>query len=930
MFELGWGTTKQAVGTPIKKLLAKEMSKETESKRRSPSVIAKLMGLDGLPPPQPAQKQQRRSSEHQIKRKNSVDKAQKSGKFDDRCSSRRSSKDQQEFKDVFEVFEPSKLENSHCSLEGASNSKLTDAEMEFIRQKFIDAKRLSSDQKLQDSKEFHEALEVLDSNKDHLLKFLQQPDSLFTKHLHDLHGAPVQTHCGRVAAMKLPDAQKYESSEFGKSQRRTPWKNYSRSPQNHCGGLRCQSDCGHTACNSLNSSKVRVEGKNEVGALPTSIVVLKPNVGKAQMATKPAPSPCSSHTFLSDCRVHAEFPNIKNRAGEPGEMKNFSDKTGPSRHKSRESREIAREITKQMRNSLHSGSMNFSSGGFKGYAGDESSCDMSGTESDAATVTSRNSFDLNRRYKPSSSRSAESSVSREAKKRLSERWKMTHKSEELALVCRGSTLAEMLAIPVKDTMPENLGGMSCTEGNDDKFASDDGPTRLVEPLGISSRDGWKGTSNRNLSRSRSLPASSSAFGSPKTSKTSETLFDDRNVMTKEALKKERIKRVKDNSDWRELSAHRNSRSSRKKSHSFSCTGRGGNECFPEIHTNQDQLKTSTENVDPTEKYLMIDETLVSYVHDRTPVPENVVDVENDNMTLPSELPDEMPSHVSTSAVVNDDISAGSQDILCSQETLIGPSKESSVPSLPPPPGLESPVSSKEADQPSPVSVLEAPFMDDVSSCSDCFETLSADLHGLRMQLQLLKLESDANAEGSMVFSSDDDVEGSVLNEKRVYTTEDGWEPSYIVDVLTGAGFNDADPDMVMATRYSSECPVDPLVFEELEKKHRDQTSCSRSERRLLFDRVNYALVEIFQQFMDPHPWVTHETRIGSRWVRDGLHDRLHALLLVGQEKKSNKDTLGKVLAGESQWVVLRDDINEIGEEIERLLTDELVAEVVFM
>jgi hypothetical protein len=67
-------------------------------------------------------------------------------------------------------------------------------------------------------------------------------------------------------------------------------------------------------------------------------------------------------------------------------------------------------------------------------------------------------------------------VSREAKKRLSERWKMTHKSQDLGVGSRGSTLAEMLAIPDKDTMPANLDGMSCADGISDKFASDDGPT----------------------------------------------------------------------------------------------------------------------------------------------------------------------------------------------------------------------------------------------------------------------------------------------------------------------------------------------------------------------------------------------------------------------------------------------------------------------
>ncbi|THG12360.1 hypothetical protein TEA_001022 [Camellia sinensis var. sinensis] len=48
--ELWSSSSRRVTGTPIKKLLAEEMSKETESKRQPPSVIARLMGLDGLPP----------------------------------------------------------------------------------------------------------------------------------------------------------------------------------------------------------------------------------------------------------------------------------------------------------------------------------------------------------------------------------------------------------------------------------------------------------------------------------------------------------------------------------------------------------------------------------------------------------------------------------------------------------------------------------------------------------------------------------------------------------------------------------------------------------------------------------------------------------------------------------------------------------------
>ena len=65
------------------------------------------------------------------------------------------------------------------------------------------------------------------------------------------------------------------------------------------------------------------------------------------------------------------------------------------------------------------------------------------------------------------------------------------------------------------------------------------------------------------------------------------------------------------------------------------------------------------------------------------------------------------------------------------------SEKGSVPVQHPVAKVESPAGSKEADQPSPVSVLETPFPDDLSSGSECFESLSADLNGKLFSLLIL-------------------------------------------------------------------------------------------------------------------------------------------------------------------------------------------------
>lgn len=199
-----------------------------------------------------------------------------------------------------------------------------------------------------------------------------------------------------------------------------------------------------------------------------------------------------------------------------------------------------------------------------------------------------------------------------------------------------------------------------------------------------------------------------------------------------------------------------------------------------------------------------------------------------------------------------------------------------------------------------------------------------------MQLQLLKLESEEYAEGPMEISSDEDAEEEsveVAKERRTFRAGESWESSFVMDVLTDSGFGDADPETFMATWRTPECLIDLSLFQKLEKKYCDQTSWLRCERRLLFDRIHSGLVEIFQQFMNPHPWVKPlERRVGPKRSKDALKEDL-CKLLASQEKKANKeDPAEKVLGRESQWLDLEDDIDVIGRELERLLIDELVVE----
>ncbi|KAL2538610.1 hypothetical protein Fot_20001 [Forsythia ovata] len=157
---------------------------------------------------------------------------------------------------------------------------------------------------------------------------------------------------------------------------------------------------------------------------------------------------------------------------------------------------------------------------------------------------------------------------------------------------------------------------------------------------------------------------------------------------------------------------------------------------------------------------------------------------------------------------------------------------------------------READGASPVSVLEAPFTED--SSSESFERVSTELHELRMHLQLQKTESEAYAQVPALISNQEEVaqQSQLDSEENQILRAGSWEVSYFIDVLIDSGFEEADLDMLGETWYAQECLLHPAVFDNLEKKYSEETTVSRAERRLLFDRINSSLLEFLEHHVD--------------------------------------------------------------------------------
>ncbi|CAL5418753.1 unnamed protein product [Camellia sinensis] len=248
------------------------------------------------------------------------------------------------------------------------------------------------------------------------------------------------------------------------------------------------------------------------------------------------------------------------------------------------------------------------------------------------------------------------------------------------------------------------------------------------------------------------------------------------------------------------------------------------------------------------------------------------------------LDEELPSKPASCLLGNPTSSTPGPEDSKAQVPQIGPSEDETVhlqcPVLEP----QSPASSKEADHPSLVSVLEAPFVEDVniiSPGSECFERVNVDLHGCVQWLKLLKMESEANADGLMLTPSDKDVgQGfvSVSEDNEVFNDE-SWESVYLADVLIDSGYDDADPDT------------------------------------------------FFHQFVDPLPWVKQPTgKVGLARQKHGIGYELHKLL-ASEEKSMHEDVTKRVLDREMQWLDSGDGVDAIGMEIEKLLMDDLMVEL---
>ncbi|XP_052187498.1 uncharacterized protein LOC127798169 [Diospyros lotus] len=496
--ELRSCSNKKSNGTPVRMLIGHEMKKEVDSKHNPPNVIAKLMGLDTLPQHQPDPAGQRTHSRgySQSHLGNTLDYWQEEyGLRGQLHSEIHQCPVQDECKDVYEILQQSQNRHYFRDISPAKerhNNCANGKKMALVRQKFIEAKCLVTDDKLRQSKQFQDALEVLSSNNDLVLKFLQESNSLFSQNCYDLHSIPPPADTKQITVLRPSKLMGIDKlSEMGKRNEKEIKK-----------AFRIGQVIGWDKSNpGFSPPNWRA---NDSPTQPTRIVVLKP-------------SPGDPHDIKAMISPSASSPTLFHGKGFCGQAEDCE---------SQQSRGMAKGITRQMLENLseHQRDKTLLSSVFSnGHTGDKSSFNKSENEytagnvsdSEAISPTSRHSWDyINRPGTPYSSSlshascSPESSVSREAKKRLSERWALVAShgncQEQTNLRRSSSTLGEMLALSdAKKFVRSKEKGIRKEQerrGSTSCFAND-----LNKDKGLDDAPS-------NLLRSKSVPVSSTLFG----------------------------------------------------------------------------------------------------------------------------------------------------------------------------------------------------------------------------------------------------------------------------------------------------------------------------------------------------------------------------------------------------------------------------------
>ncbi|XP_052152746.1 uncharacterized protein LOC127771003 isoform X1 [Oryza glaberrima] len=864
--------------SPMNRLVAMEMSKGVESKRKPPSVVARLMGLDDdLPAKEPALQSSRRN----LRRSHSLDNLATTNRPQQQQEQHYSRttpnihigpKETVEFKDVYEVSEDP-LKRHHIlgqnfPWERSSGNK-SDTRIEAVRQKFMEAKRLATNENLIHSKQFQEALEVLSSNRELFLKFLEEPSPAFLKQLDGLDTTPAPPPTKRITVLK--PIKSVENN--GIRETRT-----------------------HQVINEENElvmgkTHQRSYSADDNFSKSTRIVVLKPSPGKpnrtgARLTARAAPS---EQTRRID--FHGGLQDDASILG---------------------SRELLHGSVQHMPESRHRRDESLISSTYSnGYGGDESS--FSGSEvdyidggspsdSDAVSPMSRHSWDYIRRHNsPHSastfsrahSHSPESSVIREAKKRLSERWAMVSyneiNQEQVPLRRSSTTLGEMLSLQVAKK-EEAVAGIISVSSNRSSGTGNELAMKDACKSTLREYDENGKSSPRNLAKSKSVPVSSSIFDNVAVNAQSANSEGTPKVFTKSGRAK------------------------------LSFTGKISSFFFPG-NKRPTKEKTSLSSDSSGEIFGCIGHMVPQSDHNLGP---------DEQMAFCKDEADNSTNHAPCSTKQD----SGSIEVPVSSDCVSGDVDE-----------VKSNGDLKSIhDETSPTSILDTVFEDSNSNEPESSRRTSCTE---RVALRCPAIDSVARS-----FSWEDTNSGSPLLGGLKHSNVDDADYDYdelkcyslVQEIVSSAGLCHLQLSMVFTGWYLPESPLDPALCDKfLDRKEEDAKSRERrSHQKLIFDCVNMALVEIGQDtLLCSYPWSRECLRTWREKLSETLGEEVWNIVsdwLYGDGSfAANKDDnagiiLERIMQEEVEgkgWIkLLTMETDEITEQIASEVLEDIVTDSV--
>lgn len=533
--------------------------------------------------------------------------------------------------------------------------------------------------------------------------------------------------------------------------------------------------------------------------------------------------------------------------------------------------------------------------GHSGLVGaDIRNSDTSTRESQLLMPYLLSTLDRKKRNQSLTSSPEEPYMARKDERRISKTWKSTKENQEVGWAGGSRTIGEMVSTHKCNVMFRNFNG-SAPGNHTARFGAVENLTSFSV---ISARDCWITGRLGESPTSRSL-LPSIRFASPRTRKKSGCSWSKGLEFSHDVVQSR--SREKD-FNWKDSSKLRNKVSRCNNSRFFLALNRGGyvsaqekNNAFslePEVI--QQELKNESE------KLFFSGDSKQNFVALKSPMAEDMAE-DIDFFSNVSE--NSIQQDISTEFTEEED----SMSVCCLSIEAV------SFKSL------------EDVDQPSPDSVLEheeVPF------------SSSADLFGVGLQFHLFNLEPSGACSDGPGSSNGYNMEwpSHISKERedstRSFAVQESRDFHYLIDILNEAGLHGTNLATGLHKWHSLECPINPLVFQALEKRYGEKKSWKRSERRLLFDQINFFLMKFLHSFLGiPACGIPVSTRIRSSLTRNAIEEVL-CEFLVRQVREMRKESIEQLLENDFKSLDLGDCSDSILVEIERLVIDELVAEVI--